>query len=1182
MKTSHMPSCAKYLFGAMLLTAAGNLSAGVTDLSNIPLAESSSATIAPNILFILDDSGSMDSDYMPDYVNDKYCRDNYTEDSNTDGNLDTCYAGDPPYFSNAFNGVYYNPAVRYAPPLNADGTSKTSYNNSTLWAAVPKDGYGIQSTSTTNLLTGYPERKWCSTSDLTTCVSAIDGTGYYKYPNGNDGAGTIYKYRKNATGAPYYYTTTVQWCSNRNTTGADKNFGKDTCQSKKTSTYKYVQYGTFTRTDIVSTNNSYTKASTRTDCAGTTCTYNEEMTNFANWYAYYRTRMQMMKTAVGHAFYGITDQYRVGYSTISETGATDNTKFQHIEGFNSTQKTAWYSKLYAANPDSYTPLRAALSKAGKIYSGVLGSDPIQYSCQQNFAILSTDGYWNTYSESSSYGPFKTNNTNVGDQDGSATKPSYDKYAKQNTLADVAYYYYHTDLRANGSTGALGTDVGTDNNVPAIGTNTDVDDVATHQHMTTFTLGLGVDGTLTYADGYKTSTSGDYYDINQGTKFWPDPINNSGDERIDDLWHAAVNGRGTYFSARNPESLSSGLTKALSAISISLGSGAAAATSNLEPVAGDNYVYVASYRTQMWDGDIGGYTIDLSSGEVSISSQWLAGTLLNSRIGTTGDSDSRSIYTYDSAATNRLKSFTWANLSATEQAYFNTSQLSQYSNWTSTEIAAATGATLVGYLRGQNRNENQDRAVTYGTYYRLYRDRDNVLGDIIHAQPYYVQTPQYNYVDTGYATFKSNNASRTGTLYVAANDGMLHAFNATDGSETWAYIPPAVLPTLHKLADANYQNNHQYYVDGAPAVGDIYTGSAWKTILVGGLNSGGRGYYAVDITDPASPKALWNFTSANDSDLGYSYGKPLITKLSDGTWVVLITSGYNNVSPGDGKSYLYVLNADTGALIRKIGTGEGTTGLPSGLAQINNWVDSLDLDNTTVRVYGGDLYGNLWRFNADSGAVQKVASLGASQPITVRPELGEVESKPVIFLGTGRYLGLTDLADTSPQTVYAIKDNLDSTTLTNLRTSGQLVEQVISTSGTDRTVSSNTVDWNTQMGWYADLPDSGERVNVDPILQLGTLTIASNVPSASACTPGGYSWLYSFDYKTGSYVSTSTGNILAKKMNFITVGLNVVKLPGGTVIIYRTGHKNPIPELREMPVGSGVVDAKRVTWRELMN
>lgn len=1103
MNPQHIRISCKRLLCALLFAVSGNFSASATDLANIPLAESSASTISPNIMFILDDSGSMSWGFLPDKV--------------LDDNAPTknCYK------NSSYNRIYYDPNTTYTPPVDAAGVS---YPNASFTAAPYN---GLDSSS--------------STVNLSTSFRAYDDNNCWYYRNcGSDTAQAAYYYKHNST-------PTVGTCH---------------------------------------ANSQYTKVTvSSTSGPGGT----DERQNFANWYSYYRTRMQMMKTSVGKAFKDIDNKYRVGFTTHSYDGVdSTNSKFLKIANFNyvgngTSQKEKWYSKLYSSTPSGGTPLRAALSKVGRIYAGQLltgSDDPIQYSCQQNFAILSTDGYWNGDAG------YKIDGTSaIGDQDGSASKPSYDKFAKTNTLADVAYYYYHTDLRTTAlgnctgapDSGGVAHDV-CENNVPKIGNNDAVDDVATHQHMTTFTLGLGVDGTLAYTDGYKTSTSGDYHDIKQGTKFWPKPLADD-PTAIDDLWHAAVNGRGTYFSAKNPDSLATGLSKSLSAIRISLGSGTAAATSNLEPVAGDNYVYVASYRTQIWDGDIGAYTIDLSSGQISQSPQWLAGSLLNNKIGTTGDSDSRNIYTYDSLTSNHLKSFTWADLSTAEKAYFDNSKLSQY---TAATFATATGATLVNYLRGHNRNEDQDRSPTYGTYARLYRDRENVLGDIIHAQPLYIQKPQFNYVDTGYSTFKSSNATRTGMLYVAANDGMLHAFDASTGSESWAYIPPMLLPDMYKLADQNYQNNHRYFVDGAPTVGDIYTGSAWKTILVAGLNNGGRGYYALDITDPAAPKALWNFTSSDDSDLGYSYGKPLITKLADGTWVVLVTSGYNNVAPGDGKGYLYVLDASTGALIRKIGTGEGSTTNPSGLAQTNNWVDSLDLDNTTLRVYGGDLYGNLWRFNADSGAVQKIAAFGASQPITVRPELGEINGKAVVFLGTGRYLGQSDLATTGQQTIYAIKDNLGSTSLDDPRTSALMVKQTLTTDGSNRTASTNTVDWDTQMGWYVDLPDSGERVNIDPLLQLGTLTVASNVPSAGACTSGGYSWLYSFDYKTGSYVSTSTNNILAKKLDYITVGLNVVRLPGGTVIIYRTGHKKPTPETREMPMGSGTLEAKRVTWRELVN
>src|SRR5678816_1190248 len=191
--------------------------------------------------------------------------------------------------------------------------------------------------------------------------------------------------------------------------------------------------------------------------------------------------------------------------------------------------------------------------------------------------------------------------------------------------------------------------------------------------------------------------------------------------------------------------------------------------------------------------------------------------------------------------------------------------------------------------------------------------------------------------------------------------MLHALYAGTSlsdpqalKEAWAFIPSAVLPNLYKLADAYYRNHHEFFVDGTPVVGDAYDGAAWKTILVAGLNGGGKSFYALDVTDPANPVALWEFSLSNtcyngtaatagaDCHIGYSYGKPIITKLIDGTWVVLVTSGYNNVNAppvaGDGVGYLYVLDAFTGRILHKISTGVGSPGNPAGLAQINVFVD----------------------------------------------------------------------------------------------------------------------------------------------------------------------------------------------------------------------------------------------------
>jgi type IV pilus assembly protein PilY1 len=1169
MNNESRPVCLVRALGVVLALLGGSAVAETTDLSSIPMVNATTVSILPNVMFILDDSGSMDSNYMPDYVANSYCR-------KSDG-LQNCKFGDPPFNASAFNRSYYNPMVTYSPPKNADGTSKTSYDTAALWEKVPNDGYGKQDNGTTNLLTGVVERKWCNSWNDWTCSngtntrSAVDGSNSYEYPD------ATYFRLQSVSGAPYYYNVSVEWCSSKATSGdaADKSYGKaGTCQAKKTSTYKYVRFYNWSRVDITAGNAPFPGPD------GKTRTYAEEMTNYANWWAWYSTRMQMVKTAVGHTFSEIrgtpddsdlTDKdffhARVGFTTISDKGATNGNKFLSIGNFDTAQKSSFYTKLYNQTPNSWTPLRGALMKAGLIYAGKQGTDPVQYSCQRNFTILSTDGYWNTNEETTTYGPFNMDGTEVGDQDGAATKPEYDKLAKANTLADVAYYYYHTDLRPDMT-----------NNVPPAGNTANEDDVASHQHMTTFTVGLGVDGTLAFLDSYKNSTSGDYYDIKQGTKYWPDPIKNSGDERIDDLWHAAVNGRGTYFSAKDPESLVDGLTAALGSIEGTSGSGAAAATSNLQPTEGDNFIYVANYRTVNWDGELSGYPIDLSNGTIGTTPKWQANTLLQSKIAAAGDSDTRTIYT--SSGTTR-RDFLWSGLTATEKTYFDNTKLTQYSDWSSADITAATGERLLNYLRGQDRFEDQDRSGSYGSYNRLFRDREKVIGDIVHSQPVFVQDPLYNYTDTGYSAFKLANASRAASVYVGANDGMLHAFNADDGTERWAYVPPLIMENLWLLADSEYATNHRYFIDGPTAVSDIYTGTEWKTILVGAFGKGGRGYYALDITDPASPQPLWSFTANDNADVGYTYGVPMITKV-DGTWSVLLASGYNNVPEGakysgaSGVGKLFVLNAASGAVIKTISTGVGSVSNPSGLARLNIMVENFEIDNSATTAYGGDLLGNLWRFDLVAGTASAIVALGDDKPIMITPEIGQIDGKTVLLFGTGRYLGQSDLTDTAAQGLYAIRDDGSTTVAMS-----QLVEQTFSGSGTSTTTTTKSVDWATKYGWFANLPISGERVTLDPQLYFGTVIFATTIPSASECEPGGYGRVYEMSYLDGA-------TLAVLQFTSPPVGVTVAKLPGGSPKIYVVPANGKMLEgapptlMLGSGAGSGSGSGNRIMWRELLN
>jgi type IV pilus assembly protein PilY1 len=1438
-------------YALLALAFSATTHAALTDISTVPLntySAPSSTDVKPNIMFVLDDSGSMAWDYMPDHVNDSnpaFCR-------NSSSTPRQCAAGDPPYFSNAFNGVYYNPTINYRPPTNSDGTSKTNYNTAALWTAVKNDGYNVQSTNSTNLLTSYPERKWCNTSG--SCLSAIDASGNYSYPNGT------YNSLSTVNGGPFYYVTTVQWCQNKDATTG---FGTTSCQSKKTSTYQYVKYGTFTRTNIVSTT-SYPKAATRTDCAGATCTYTEEMTNFANWYAYYRTRMQMMKTAASLAFSSLdsaTDvsnnvsRFRVGYMSINNNTSSD---FLNLGEFKTSQKSNWYTKLFSAIPNNSTPLRAALATAGRLYAGKLNSttlngstvtDPLQYSCQQNYAILSTDGFWN---ESSGY--YKMDgSTDVGNQDAALPRPYYDGGSAQiqtrtstlqsqssqlqattahlqirtrasssaswtgwtdtaactyhtnypktqcqygstttanvssctanattstadgavwngptatmacststgawtnassctasstlncqytnwtswsnvssctaqaqstspnytvatardcqsttssgtsNTLADVAAYYYSTDLRNSDATQGTGTCTGpiiapatTTNNLCTDNVPSNGRDVATTQHMTTFTLGLGAQGQMLAPDptkDYWSDLSGDFFDIKNGTTAnpgagicswqtsgacnWPTPASNS-ETNIDDLWHAAINGHGSYFSATSPSSLSTSLSSALATIinTPRPGTAAAAASSNPNISTSDNYVFSSSYKSVEWYGELIRQQIDASG--VLTAQQWSAMTLLDcattawaattsyivgsvyhngstcysvttaytsgATFGSTDTSNTtvvndpagapvvpltaRTIYT---KGTSGLIPFLWGSLSGTQQAYFtkpaityvsSSSGLSQFcasggnclsaTAQDNNTIAAggAAGESLVNFLRGDRSQES--------TYFRV---RTHVLGDIVSSEGRYVKVPLFNYTDVGYNDFKTLKASRSGAVYVAANDGMLHAFDAETGKESWGYIPSMILPDLYKLADKNYSTQHQFFVDNSPETGDICpnaptstcTSNQWKTILVGGLSRGGKGYYALDVTNPASPSLLWEFTDAN---LGYTYGNPRITKLKDGTWVVIFASGYNNA---DGLGRLYVLNANTGALIRSISNGTGSAASPSGLARISAHAAQAMTDNTSSAVYGGDMLGNLWRFdiNNDIGAAgydaQLLVSFGSTQPITAKPTVATVDGKPVVYVGTGRYLGVNDVTDSSQQTFYAIKDNLGSTTYGNPRTAGNGFIQQSLTSGTCpsgapatvcspgqivRTSSSNAVNWTTNNGWYVDFVTGGERSSTDPSLGLGTLlftTITPNNASASACgtasTDTSASFVYALDYLTGGAV-TGSGTVSAVSLGSgIATRPVLIRQSDGTVraLIRTSGGAGAGTDMGSTVVVAPTINptssnSRRVSWRELI-
>lgn len=850
---------------------------------------------------------------------------------------------------------------------------------------------------------------------------------------------------------------------------------------------------------------------------------------------------------------------------------------------------------------SNTTTAYALSASG--YGSVVSSPKYTYNCSSACTNPAGLSVWGSPSTGSPV------NSAAGGTPGSETTTTYTDWStsvdtpstsggSSNSLADVAEYFYKTDLRSstfdNCTSGSSGNDVCNDE-VPTSGRDT-----AQTQHMTTFTLGFGVNGSLTYDPNYLTQATGTYVDLVTGAKTWPVAVSDS-PLSVDDLWHAAVNGRGQYFSASDPSSLATSLSTVINTISKVSGAGAAAASSSLKPVQGEDQIYVGSYTTLDWTGDLQAQTLNenAETKEIFFTDAWSAKTKLDALAWAT-----RKIYYRgtDASSTSGLAPFDYTHLSADSlNAYFDSFCLKattpdQCTTLSSTQIAQTSGANLVNYLRGERANEANSTGP-------LFRPRASVLGDIVGSGPVFVGKPPFKYADSGYSDFVSTHADRSPMVYVAANDGMLHAFSATsstDGNEAWAYVPRMAMSNMYRLADIAYSSRHRFILDGTPVVGDIKTAAGWKSILVGGMGVGASGYYALDITDPANPKSLWEFT---DSDLGKSFGNPIITKLangsesnnSDGTWVVVFTSGLNNTGPG----YLYVVDANTGVVIRKIQTKDpsntvvGTSATPANLGEINAWVDNVN-NNTAQRIYGGDMLGNLWRFDISGLVEPNYASLQLAkfqissgspvtttpQPISTRPELANVKygsnRYPVILVGTGRYLGSTDITNTTQQSMYAIKDPLTNTSWGDVRTNSNLYSQSITASSTTVTSTSTALDWSTKLGWKFDFNKARERLNTDMTLQYTTLVFSTTVPESTTCTPAGSSWDYNVDIVTGHVEGERAGN-------YMTVGVSTVALTtdGETrLITLRRKHTGETTWKTgaEAPKDS----ARRTSWRELID
>ena len=891
----------------------------------------------------------------------------------------------------------------------------------------------------------------------------------------------------------------------------------------------------------------------------------DQKKRFANWYSYHRSRLLTAKYALSKVMAQAQSEVRMGHATLHNNGGNSNVKIETMNApVTENPKKALLAALHKVQALGDTPLRTELDKAGKYYECVtvntfelpVGSSlcPIATnasggSCQQNFTVLMTDGYWNdTFS-----GPGNTDTDGSGSFDGGAYADGY-----SDTLADVAMHYYERDL-APGLSNAVPVTAGVDE--------------ATHQHMVTYTVAFGVGGSLSANPPNRTDVFA-----------WPAVASNTS-STIDDLRHAAYNGRGQFLSAKNPNDLTTALQNSIGSIGDRTGSSASVAV-NSRSLNTTTRLYQARFTSGEWSGDLRALAVN-TSGDVS-TQVWSAKDQIKLQDWDTGStvttSTGRKILTRTSTAG---VAFRWTAINASQQADLNDNPA------TGAVDDDGKGENRLKWLRGDSSNEGT------GANFRV-RTNSFKLGDIVDSSPIYVGAPPAlpNLETTPHSEFRTAYVSRQEMVYAGANDGMLHGFDAATGNEKIAYVPSIVFPNLSKLTNTGYA--HRYYVNASPTVGDAYgtftnvsdvcTTGCWRTVLAGGLGGGGKGIYALDITDPngsvttpsgistallafnednAAKIALWEIpaTGANASNMGYVYGQPTITKVktdaNSHAWAVIFGNGYNSANEN---AVLYIVNAVTGAVIRDIplvAPGYSATGNSNGLSMPA--VVDTNGDYIADRVYAGDLRGNLWRVDlTDNNVNNWKSAYGTSsdpeplftatdgttattvaQPITVQPEVGahpDGQSNYMVYFGTGRYLVTTtdNAAAASPvQTFYGIWDRGDVSQIPR----SKLLPQTISSattinSATVRQVTNDTIRWCTAndtgtctcnnttsgacLGWRDDLLTAttgslGEKAVSNPVLVGGTvprIIFTTLIPQTDPCTAGGTSWLMELNPKNG--------------------------------------------------------------------
>ncbi len=1120
---------------------ASGVSAQELDLTRVPATLS--AAVPPNLMMTLDDSGSMTLGFTPDSL----------AFTSTGGNVG-CYWRFPRYYSPQINRQYYDPNQVYTPPVRADGTSFPAAN-----ATSPRID-GFIGTATRNIVTNYAAhtigdvyggtRQWITHSGTLNSTTTA--------PMGPTNCGGNWQTQNKSARFPFGATAFY---------------------------YDYQPNATYSNGSPNDARNFVAVEVTGT----------AQRQNFANWFQYYRTRVLTAKTSLSLTFGDVDGGNRLIWQNYHRTSLTDGDRHPGGEIHSLDHEiggTTWKHRFYdwlqlAEVPGLGTPMRQALVDGNEFFAGgsptqLNASNPYwepvtnqELSCRQNFHVFITDGYWNGVNPTTpAIGNYQGTSTSFPDgqeySPGGAAERVFSNqpdptanYCNPNNnnvpqaqclprMSDIAMYYWGSDLRDD-----------LDDNVPPYipdqrtgrVTGASVEDEvyfnplnnpATWQHVVNYIIGFSVAGTLPYSresDCVNDATQNvpnlcegaRLLRLRQGLDSWPE-IRAGQANTVDDAWHAAINSRGRFFTADSSQDLINALSSVLDNINRRRGVTAASASSAF--FRAGEFDYTALYDSSSWSGDVEAVDGD---GE----NAWSAGTAAEQLAAR--PFGGRNIFTWQPGAggpgTGAQRQFEWAQLSALQREWLSFDP--------ATGLNDTRGAQRVDFLRGNRAGEQLNGGE--------FRNRGSVLGAVVGSNLAYVEAPAGGYVarpgfaegGVPYGDFRSDHRNRTPMLYVGANDGMLHAFNARTGREEWAFVPNQVIANLSRLTTPAFQ--FVPTVDGKISIHDVYVNGAWRTYLFGTLGLGGQAVYAIDITDPLAPRVRWELSDTHEPHLGYNYGAATVARIqvsaTDFRWVALVPSGYNHSATVDyatrGLPYarsdnshhddaaLLVVDVTTGQVLHRL-SGFPGTGSALGLAQ------------TTPGEYGriyvaefavaGDLNGNLWKFDltpARIGSIQHVFRGSPDRPITSAPRVFRDSGRGVVFgFGTGKLLEEEDRLNPQSipqQALYGVYDCRPDRATCVVATDDDLVRQTFVQSAQDGYIAMNEtlVIPPQARGWYHLLGAPGllggnlrgERVLDTPeaIFVANAFVVRSFIPGNDPCSPIGEHVDYILNASTGGFL-----------------------------------------------------------------